>query len=131
MVVDSHVLLWWMEGHPALSEKARTLLDSAEQQRSSFYVCSVTFWELRMKELRGLLKPSRSLPEWPAILHQLPWLVIEPTSVDIWLASAGLDWAHRDPADRILAATALRYHIPVLSKDRVFHQSDSPVEAVW
>jgi PIN domain nuclease of toxin-antitoxin system len=50
---------------------------------------------------------------------------------EIWLLAADLDWTHRDPADRIIAATALLHGVPVLTKDQVFHAEDSPVKAVW
>ncbi|WP_269522342.1 type II toxin-antitoxin system VapC family toxin [Coraliomargarita parva] len=131
MVIDSHALLWWLEGRPELSERAKGLLDTAEQQSGVYYLNAVTFWELRLKELRGQLRPSRPMREWPVFLRRLPWLQIQATTHEIWLSSAELDWPHRDPADRILAATALHYDVPVLTKDRVFHESHSPVQAVW
>ena len=45
--------------------------------------------------------------------------------------SADLRWDHKDPADRIIAATALAQGVAVLTKDARFHRGDSPVEAEW
>lgn len=56
---------------------------------------------------------------------------IEETSVSTWLKTADLEWDHRDPADRIIAATALKFGEPVLTRDRRFHDADSPVKAIW
>jgi PIN domain nuclease of toxin-antitoxin system len=64
-------------------------------------------------------------------MAQAPWLEIVVTDASLWLAAATLDWPHRDPADRLIAATALAHSVPVLTKDRVFHRKGCPVEAVW
>ncbi|MDC0325242.1 PIN domain-containing protein [bacterium] len=58
-------------------------------------------------------------------------VLLEGVSFELWLSMAVIDWAHRDPVDRLIAATAIEYNVPVLTKDRVFHAPDSPVEAVW
>ena len=131
MVIDSHALLWWLERRPELSAKAEGLLNSANAERGQFYVASISFWELRMKELRGQLRPTRPVREWPALLDQLSWFNIENTSPEVWMRSAELGWAHRDPADRILAAIALHHSVPLLTKDRIFHTAEAPVQAVW
>ena len=39
-----------------------------------------------------------------------------------------MDWSHRDPFDRLLAATALRRNLPIVSADAVF---DGVVTRVW
>jgi PIN domain nuclease of toxin-antitoxin system len=49
----------------------------------------------------------------------------------LWLATAELKWSHRDPADRMIAATARRFGMAVLTTDGKFHDEDSPVKAVW
>lgn len=131
MVVDSHVLLWWLEESALLSQRASEALSQAERSGSIFYVNAVSLWELRMKERRGLLRPTRPVVEWLRYLEPLPWLRVEATSAPIWLRAAGLDWSHRDPADRVIAATALHFETPVLTKDNIFHRPESPVEAVW
>jgi len=48
-----------------------------------------------------------------------------------WMSAAELPWTHRDPADRLIAAIALNRHVPVLTKDAVFHATGCPVKAVW
>mgnify|MGYP001788684428 CR=1 FL=1 len=131
MVIDSHALMWWLEGSEELSEIARDILDEAEERAERHRVCAVTFWEMRWKEVRGQLQPKLGVRFWPALLADLAWLEIEETSVSIWLSTAELEWDHRDPADRIIAATALKYSEPVLTRDARFHEPDSPVKAVW
>jgi PIN domain nuclease of toxin-antitoxin system len=52
---------------------------------------------------------------------------VDPTT---WLRTLSLDWAHRDPADRVIVATAQMKRVPVLTKDRTLHDF-AGVECVW
>jgi PIN domain nuclease of toxin-antitoxin system len=131
MVIDSHTLLWWLERSSELSDTARRTLDEAADGDAVFYVVAVSFWELYRKELRGTLKPKVSVRRWPTLLERMDWMRLIDGSPDIWLRMAELDWAHQDPADRLIATVALRHGVPVLTRDRRFHASDSPVNAVW
>lgn len=131
MVVDSHVLYWWLEGNRRLSAVSTDVFREAESGDTCLRVCSVTFWELAMKERQGSLVCRRPVREWPGILARASWIEILPTTADVWLRAAALPWSHRDPADRLIAATALVLETGVLTKDRLFHAKDSPVEAVW
>ena len=131
MVIDSHTLYWWLELDNELSETARRILNEAADGSAVFYVASVSFWELYRKELRGSLKPKMSVRRWPDFLSEAKWMDLVDVTPALWLAMTELNWAHRDPADRLIAATALDRGVPVLTKDRAFHASDSPVRAVW
>jgi PIN domain nuclease of toxin-antitoxin system len=130
MVLDSHTLLWWLEGDPRLSEQARRLLDR-EDPLARFIVSAVSLWELRLKEVRGQLSPRRPVSTWPELLGRLPHLRIVEVALDQWLAIAEMQWDNRDPADRLIAATALQHGMSVLTIDAKFHQPGSPVRAVW
>lgn len=131
MVIDSHVLYWWLDGHPRLSAKAELAILTAENGETPLLLSPVTFWEFANKERHGQFEALRPVREWPGVLRSAPWLLIPPTDSETWLLAAELDWSHRDPADRLIAATALRHGVPVLTKDRVFHEKGCPVKAVW
>ncbi len=132
MIVDSHALLWWLEGSPKLSTRAASVFADAETSGNRLIVNPVTFWELRRKQLQGKLETRRPVDEWPEVLRTLfPWIAVIDVGSALWLALAELEWSHQDPADRLIAVTALKLGLPVLTKDDRFHRSDSPVEAVW
>ncbi|MEX2579295.1 MAG: type II toxin-antitoxin system VapC family toxin [Verrucomicrobiales bacterium] len=131
MVIDSHVLYWWLDGFPRLSKKADEVLRESHAGGNPLLVAPVTFWELSDKERRGRFSSRRPVSEWPTLIAKVPWMEIVDTDSSIWIAAAALDWSHRDPADRLIAATALARGVPVLTKDRVFHRKGSPVAAVW
>jgi PIN domain nuclease of toxin-antitoxin system len=131
MVIDTHVLYWWLDGIPQLSKTARDSIEQASEQGVCLIISAVSLWELAHKEKNGKFTSRQPVADWPKFLRDIPWIKIIDTDADLWLAAAALDWPHRDPADRIIAATALRHGVPVLTKDRVFHESGCPVRAVW
>jgi PIN domain nuclease of toxin-antitoxin system len=131
VILDSHSFLWWLEGDERLSATAEKIFEEGRRGKRQLILNPVTFWELRLKELKGTLQVRTPVSLWPRILEDLPWIEVIDVGADLWMALAELKWAHRDPADRLIAATALKYGVPVLSKDGKFHQEDSPVEAVW
>jgi PIN domain nuclease of toxin-antitoxin system len=131
MVIDSHVLYWWLERHPKLGEQAARAFAQAERGESRLLIAAVSFWEFANKERMGQFVATRPVREWPGILRKADWIEIVPADTEVWLRAAELEWAHRDPADRMIAAIALMHGVPVLTKDRVFHESGCPVEAVW
>lgn len=131
MVIDSHTLLWWLDGDDRLSERARRILENEAAEPNSLVVSAVTFWELRLKEIRGKLTPKRSVDTWPALLRRFPHMRIKEVGIGHWLHVAEMDWENRDPADRIIAVTAIHLGVPVVTVDDKFHRPNSPVKAVW
>ncbi len=88
-------------------------------------------WELELKRRGGKLLLADSVRSWIPRLQQLEFMELTGVSFELWMDTAELNWAHRDPADRLIAATALQWGVPVLTRDRRFHAEDSPVDAVW
>ena len=131
MVIDSHVLLWWLMDPSKLSPIAGDFLDACMAGKKRCIICAVSFWELEWKRRRGKLPVSGPVRVWLTHLRKLDFVEVMETSVEQWLMAGELEWHHGDPADRLIAATALERHVPVLTKDRAFHAPDSPVEAVW
>jgi PIN domain nuclease of toxin-antitoxin system len=131
MVLDTHTLLWWLSNDPALSSVARERIRACREGRGYLIISGVSLWELEWKRRLGKLALPGSVRPWLPRLRGLRGVLLEGISFELWVAMAELDWAHRDPADRLIAATALEHDVPVLSKDCVFHADDSPVEAVW
>ena len=102
VVVDTSALLFWTLDPAQLSVAAAEAMDRATE----ILVSSISLWEIALKHRRGKLE----LPMEPFLFAQ----ELETTdrtkvhSVDwaTWLESVGLDWEHRDPADRTIVALA-------------------------
>ena len=130
-VIDTHVLLWWLSSPASLSSVVGHCFETWESGTGEALVCGVSLWELEDKRLRGKLALQFPVRSWLPEIAAIPWMRLLETTPEVWLEAAGLNWEHRDPADRIIAATGLGHGVPVLTKDRRFHDADSPVRAIW
>lgn len=131
MVLDSHVLYWWLAAPDLLSDAARRELDGAMRGEGRAFFTVVSLWELELKRKKGKLPMRQALREiWPD-LRDMPGLEWLAPDADDWLLAAELPWKHGDPADRLIAAMALNRGLAVVTKDRKFHTAGCPVAAVW
>ena len=121
ILLDTHVLLWWITDHPQLSSAARDLIGNGN---NILYWSAASSWEVSIKYALGRLP----LPVPPADFLP-PELVknrIEPLPIlDAHAFRAGLLAPHhRDPFDRMLVAQALEESLTLLSNDRLLSLYD-------
>jgi PIN domain nuclease of toxin-antitoxin system len=128
ILLDTHALLWWALDPDQLSDTAINAVTSME--RVGGYASSISIWELGIKVRRGLLELPITVDELARRIERGG--VVELVAVDTttWLRTLSLDWAHRDPADRVIVATALMKEVPVLTKDRILHDFRG-VQCLW
>lgn len=131
MIIDSHALYWWLEDESRLSPKVAEIMEEALADRRVIYVNPVTFCELRYKQVQGELETRIPVREWPDLLARFSFFVCVDLGPRDFLRAAELEWEHRDPADRLIAVTAEKLGMPVLTIGREFHGLGCPVEAIW
>jgi len=115
IVLDTHALLWWALDPDQLSPTAVKVV--AEMEERGGFASSISIWELGVKIQRGKLDLGISIDEFARRVEQGGVVSLVPVDTTLWLASLALRWGHRDPADRVIVATALAKGVPVLSKD--------------
>lgn len=128
IVLDTHVLLWWALDPEQLSPRAAELL--AQMERHGGFASSISLWELAVKVRQGKLQIRLGVDELAKRLRRGGVVDVLPVDTETWLRSAALDWTHRDPADRVIVATALLRGVPVLTRDQMMH-AFAGVECVW
>ena len=116
IVLDTHVLVWLDQGLPDLGPDCRASADRALAD-DALTVSAITFWEVAMLVARKRLVLELAVDEWrrdllSAGLRELP--------VDgrIGVRAVSLGDLHRDPADRIIAATAEVHEASLATADR-------------
>jgi PIN domain nuclease of toxin-antitoxin system len=123
-IQNTHAWAWSLRGDPRLPEAIRARI----AQASTVLVSPISFYEIAQKVRLG------TWPQMAPLVESLPKYLadqggkcarLEP---EICLRAAALEWTHRDPFDRLLAATALHFKIPIVSADSVF---DGIVARVW
>ena len=114
LLLDSHAVYWWLTGSTRLSATARGLiLDRA----NTVLVSAVSIYEIELKA--GRRRVNMSPQELRAALRRN---AVEELPVTHGHAeyAALLDWAHRDPWDRLLAAQARLENCALVSIDKIF-----------
>ncbi|HLS15723.1 MAG TPA: type II toxin-antitoxin system VapC family toxin [Beutenbergiaceae bacterium] len=116
-LLDTHVLLWALTDPAALS---RTAHDVIASRRNVLVASAVSAWEVATKARLGKLPQADGLLNaWDRNLRRLDCQRL-PISDDHALLAGGLDWEHRDPFDRMLAAQALSDSLVLITRDPVF-----------
>lgn len=118
IVLDTHVLVWWVDGDTKkISGKARHALEQ-HAKRNELLFASISVFEIATLERRGRLRFKISASEWLARLRRLPEYHIEPLTDDIAERAGQFgDPFPGDPADRMIAATALIRGVPLVTHD--------------
>lgn len=117
-LLDTHVLLWWLGDRDRLSVGQRRLLDSADAD-TPLLVSDISLWEIAMLHSLRRIRLSIPLREWLEKAVAPPLVRRQGVSPAIAAEVASLpDSFHRDPADRILVATARVLGATLLTRDR-------------
>jgi PIN domain nuclease of toxin-antitoxin system len=128
ILLDTHVLLWWALDPEQLSAVARDVVREMEERGG--YASSISIWELGIKVQRGRLELPITVDELALRVQQGRVVELVPVDTTTWLRTLSLAWSNRDPADRVIVATALMKGVPVLTKDRLLHDFRE-VECIW
>lgn len=129
LLLDTHTLLWCIENHPALSEKALLLIDNPN---NNIFVSMVSFYEVAIKVNIGKLKLGKTIEAFYAqtIVAQIEVLPVSSTYLTA-LCSLPLFPNHKDPFDRLIIATALTDNLAIISADNKFSLYNELVTIVW
>lgn len=122
LLLDTHVVLWWLEDDAKLDSATKDRLDVD----SEIFVSSASVWEVGIKQALGKLTGEGSLAEY---VRDSGFAVLS-ISADHAIAASVLPPHHRDPFDRILIGQALVEGLTVMTRDRVFDAYDVPIETV-
>jgi PIN domain nuclease of toxin-antitoxin system len=125
VLLDTHTLVWWVEGRENLSTKAR---ETIQDDDTVVLVSAASAWELAIKSRLGKFR-SRELSERldEQILEE--GFVALAISIEHAIRAGGLDSPHKDPFDRMLIAQAQIEDASVISKDKAF--DDFAVRRIW
>ena len=117
IVLDTHVWLWWISSPEKLSAAALRAVNDAVAG-NGVVRSSLSTWELALLVEKGRVQLSITMQDWVRKTESLPFVRFVPMDNTIALRSVSLPGAfHADPADRIIAATALVMGLPLVTKD--------------
>jgi PIN domain nuclease of toxin-antitoxin system len=118
LLLDTCAAVWIAESEK-LAPQALHVLNSAYEAGVPTYVSPITAWEIGLLASRNRLKLLITPQRWFARLLQTPTVQLAEMSPDLLIASSFLPGRPpRDPADRIIAATARDYGCTLMTRDR-------------
>lgn len=126
-LLDTHIWIWYLAGSGRLSRGLRQLVD---RESSHCWLSPVSIWETGLLASRGRIALPRSLREWieEAIEH-FP-INEAPVNREVALVSQEIELPHQDPADHLIAATALVYDLVLVTVDeRLIRAKKLPIRS--
>ncbi len=117
-LLDTHVFIWWLNDRERLSPAQREVVESAGSQ-NPLLVSDISLWEVATLHGLGRIRLTLPIREWLDKAVAPPLVRRHGISPAIAAELAALpDSFHRDPADRILVATARVLGATLLTQDR-------------
>ena len=116
-LLDTHSLIWFLNGDDQLSDFARQLI---EDENHELFISIASLWEMSIKFSLGKLNLGQPFETiFPTQLESNSIAILAIT-VEHLTAVCNLPFHHRDPFDRLIIAQAQVELLPIISTDRIF-----------
>jgi PIN domain nuclease of toxin-antitoxin system len=131
IVLDTHALIWWAAEPTRIPAKARRAVSAAMKTQEPVAVSAISAWEIAMLAERGRLELTMDADVWLSHVQALPGLRFVPVDAAIAVRAVRLpDFPNRDPADRMIAATAIAFGAALVTADARL-RGYGPLKSVW
>lgn len=125
ILLDTHALIWWLEGGVRLSREARRAISSPN---ATVLVSAASAWEIAIKQHSGKFRVPDLLKDFPGRLRAEGFAEL-PISIEHAVKAGSLPVTHKDPFDRVLIAQSQVENVAIVSLDRWFRKY--AVQCIW
>lgn len=127
IVLDTHALVFWMASDKALGRQARQQISGA----SAIGVPTIVCWEVASLAAAGRLRLDRDVLEWIRRVLAEPRVELLAITPEVAVrASKFGPLFSQDPADRLIAATAIELDAPLITRDERMQQLTT-LRTIW
>ena len=131
LVIDTHVLVWWVADTGDLSPRSKRAIERTIKAGSEVLVSSISAWEVAMLVQKGRLLLSMEVERWLDQVALIDGLRFYPVDNEVAVKSAILPGEfHKDPADRMIVATARKLAAPLVTADEKMLRYQH-VKTIW
>ncbi len=129
-LLDTHAWVWWYMNPQKLSRRVTNLIGDTTRY-DELLLSAISPWEFCKLLEKGRIAISCSPEDWLNAAFDLPKFRLVPLSPVLAYRSTVLPQPfHNDPADQIIAATALQENAAILTKDRNILEYEY-VKSLW
>jgi PIN domain nuclease of toxin-antitoxin system len=125
LLLDTHVLIWFLNGDQRLSSKVR---DSIEDINNTKIVSIASIWEIAIKISLGKFRFPQGFKRFLEIVEENGFVIL-PISFDHTLVISTLEFIHRDPFDRILIAQCKSENFTFVTHDEFIKKYN--IDTIW
>jgi PIN domain nuclease of toxin-antitoxin system len=130
IVADTHVIIWAALQPASLSRRAKTALARANDEDGIIF-CEISLWEIAMLIQKDRLQVGVDYQDFIRLLAAASKYVFRGISPEIAELSTTLPAiVGSDPADRIIAATALVADVPLVTADQTLRSAIN-LKTIW
>ncbi|MGC2463824.1 MAG: type II toxin-antitoxin system VapC family toxin [Candidatus Acidiferrum sp.] len=125
VLLDTHALIWWLEGAGRLSTRARRVIADPE---AMVLVSAASAWEIAIKHQAGKFRVPDLIRDFPGRLQQEGFVEL-PISIEHAVRAGVLSGKHKDPFDRVLIAQSQVEDAAMVTRDSWFRKY--AVQCIW
>jgi PIN domain nuclease of toxin-antitoxin system len=125
ILLDTHTFIWYIEGNPKLTEKAREAL---EMSADKVYLSIISLWEISIKTGKNQLTLQNQFDDLLEVLDSLQIEILSITFADTKIYR-NLPLYHRDPFDRMIISQAISNNLTIIGCDQSFN--NYPIQILW
>lgn len=118
LILDTHIFLWLMEGNSELSVNEIKLIKQFSK-KNPILISAISVWEIAQLQKSGRITLKQPTELWVDEALNTPGVQLAPLTPDILCESVDLPGEfHKDPADRMIVATARIIKAALLTRDK-------------
>jgi PIN domain nuclease of toxin-antitoxin system len=129
ILVDTHVVVWLALEPARISKKARALIEETRHRGQGLAISDITLLEIAQLESKSRIKLNASLETFLSEVEAR--FVVLPITGQVCIRAMGLPAVYpKDPADRVIGATALVEGVPLVTADDDIRRSKA-LRTIW
>lgn len=131
IVLDTHALIWWVNGDSQLSAKAKRRIEKALKDGEQVLISAITAWEIAMLVQKGRIALTMAVESFLTAVASIEGVRFVPIDNALAVQSVTLPGDfHPDPADRIITALARHHAAYLITADRKI-KNYKHVKTIW
>jgi PIN domain nuclease of toxin-antitoxin system len=125
ILLDTHALIWYLEGNPNLRKNALNVIENFE---NNIFISIASLWEISIKIKLNKLTLIVPLIQLKSYLNQKS-IKIMPINFEDILVNSTLENHHKDPFDRMIISQSINNNFPIITCDKSFNLYD--IDIIW